>query len=534
MAQKKLSWFARRRGFSGSVARAAAAALLTVAMVAGAAYAPAQEPGFSRHRLRLERELGEILFEDLSGRGSKDVLVVELDRTTRDMLPHLKVFRHDGQDFRPLRSASTPLPPDVAMVGSGKFPFGPGLVLLSPTRLEIWPWRNGRFVSRAALRKAVTSIFVHAGGGLKTGLKWVVDLNGDGFHEIVMPRLDGFQVLRVNKAGRLEAHATLRTRPRSRLWFFLRQNYIAFELPGVHFLDVDGRGWKDVITFNNGLLRVFLLDAKNGGRVVPPLLVRDLRPPAVFEPRAPRDPPMKLVMGKDLNGDGLPDLVFIKNRATDSSFRTATRVLIYFGKRNPVTGLPDFDRKPSQVFASEGFTHPILLDLNHNGLVDMVLVNVEIGFWNAVKAFIARSVTAEAAFYPMEKHGRYPVQPKELVDYSVTFSLGRFSHQPITAFADLNSDGLPDLLLSENKESLGIHWGLREGVWDSDYDYLLEDFLPINTKGLRVVELDGDGRDDLVLLYRRPDIRQMPEIDRKITVLLSRFPKKGRELARSP
>ena len=117
------------------------------------------------------------------------------------------------------------------------------------------------------------------------------------------------------------------------------------------------------------------------------------------------------------------------------------------------------------------------------------------------------------------------VKPNDVVDYSVKFSLGRFSHQPLTSFGDFNGDERPDLLLSVDKNRLGIHWGQAGAVWNDDHDFLIEDFLPIRANGLRVTDIDGDGRDDLIFSYNRNDIRQMPEMNRKFTVLLSRFPK---------
>ncbi len=125
-------------------------------------------------------------------------------------------------------------------------------------------------------------------------------------------------------------------------------------------------------------------------------------------------------------------------------------------------------------------------------------------------------------------------EPDDVVDYSVKFSLGRFSHQPISTFGDFNGDGRPDLVLSVSKEGLGIHWGLEDDFWDNDYDFLLEDFLPTRGKGVRVADLDGDGRDDLIFVYNRNDIRQMPEVNHKFTVLLSRFGTPKQKIAGSP
>lgn len=286
-----------------------------------------------------------------------------------------------------------------------------------------------------------------------------------------------------------------------------------------------------MVAYVDGLVQVFYLDDKPGAKARGPDQQFDLQPARPFDPKKPRDPALKLVAAEDLNGDGLLDIVGTKQAATDSAMNTNTRVLVYYGRSDPQKGGFTLSSKPDQVFVSEGFTHPILVDINGDGSTDLALVNVEIGFWTFIKNLITRTVNAETAFYFMRAKGRYPRQPSEVVDYSVNFSLGRFSHQPLTAFGDFNRDGRPDLLLSTDKDGLGIHWGLAGGVWDDDYDYLIKDFLPIRGKRVRVGDIDGDGRDDLIFVYNRDDIRQMPEVNRKFTVLLSRFASPRQKIA---
>jgi hypothetical protein len=493
-----------------------------------------QERQYTHFRLPLTREMGELYPFDLTGDGRSELLVVELDRTARDARPYLTVFGLRGERFERIEGASAPLPPDLAMVGAGRFPFGPGLVLLTPEGLEVRPWREGRFRGEQSSLLRVESMFVKRGGELKAGVEWIVDLDGDGFHEIVVPRLDGCEEVRLTGEGAPRRHALLRTRSASRLWFYLRERFVAYQLPVIRFLDTDGAGWKDLVAFQEGLVQVFHLSAAAQGTREADLEF-DLQPPHPFDPKKPWDPPLKLVRAEDLNGDGQLDLVFTKFAATDSALNTNTRVLIYYGRNEGQPGALRLSHKPDQVFASQGFSHPILADLNRDGRTDLALVNVEIGFWNAVKALIARTVTAETAFYVMPEGGRYPQDPTDVVDYSVKFSLGRFAHRPISTFADLNGDGHPDLLLSADKDGLGIHWGRAGSFWDGSHDVLLEDFLPTKPARVRVADLDGDGRDDLIFLYNRNDIRQMPEVNHRFTVLLSRFGKpEPKETAGSP
>ena len=546
----------RGRDFGAAAGRAAASpfagrkARVWLAFVLLALLLPvwpprAQEATFVRHRLPIGKEIAEFYHFDLTENGHQELLVVELDRGVRNPVPHLTVYVRKGKDYVPVPDAAGLLPADLAMLGVGRFPFGPGLVLLVPHRLEIWPWREGRFVPDAAIVMDVESIYVQAGGnfgnvyvgpvaGGRTGLEWLVDFNGDGFHEIVVPRLDGLEILKVDASGALKRHVRLLTRSKSRLWFYLRENFMAYNIPAVRFLELNQAGWKDVVAYSDGLLRIFYLEEQPQRRVRMPDVVRDLQPPKPFDPKAPRDPPLKLVRAEDLNADGSLDLVFLKVSAADSAVSTSSRVIIYYGAQEQGGKSFALADKPDQVFAAEGFAHPILVDINGDGRTDLALVNVEIGFWTMVKALIARTVSAETAFYLMPKTGRYPREPDDVVDYSVKFSLGRFSHQPITTFGDFNGDGRPDLVLSVNKESLGIHWGLVDDFWDNDYDFLLEDFLPTRAKGVRVADLDGDGRDDLIFVYNRNDIRQMPEVNHKFTVLLSRFGTPKQKMAGSP
>jgi len=285
------------------------------------------------------------------------------------------------------------------------------------------------------------------------------------------------------------------------------------------------------------MINVFPLGA--AGRNQPALRL-DFQPPKPFDPKGPEDPPLRLVMAKDLDQDGLFDLVFAKNSATDSTFRTSTRILVHYGQNRESgesgekaknSALPHFNLKPDQVFVSEGFTFPIFLDLNSDQRTDMVLVNVEVGFWNAVKAFIARSVTAQAAFYLMPAQGRFTQQPNKLVDYTVTFTLGRDTHKPLAVFGDFNGDGRPDLLLSKDKETLGLHWGQPDGLWQGDPDAKITGAFPVHQRDMLVEDLDGDGRDDLILRLGRRDYRQMPEMNGKFAVMMSRFPFPKRKVA---
>lgn len=487
------------------------------------AVAGAQEGAHVRQfSVPVAHELEQLYTADLDGDGLEDLVAVGVDQTSREPESYLQVFRQRVAGFTEVATARDRLPAHLALAGVGRFPQGPGLVLLTPGRVSVWFWDGARFDPGSAVSLPVESVFPAPPGVIKGDVDWLRDADGDGHDELIVPQFDGFLLVRMSPHGWLERHARLRMHTRAWVLDYFRRRYVAYDLPAFELINVDGRGWKDLVVYNDGLVQVFLLDAQRVLAEREPDLEQDLQPPGPFDPNAPWDPPLLLIGLRDLNRDGIPDLVASKNDAATTELNTSTRILVFYGRQEP--GVPlRFNDTPDQVYASEGFTLPILDDINADGAIDLALVNVEITFWNSIKALIARSVTADAAFYLMPEDGAYRREPDNLVSYSVSFSLGRFNHQPIAAFGDLNGDGLPDLLLSVDKERLGVHWGRRDDVWDDDPDEVIQGRLPTLVKRLRLRDLNGDGRDDLLMVYDRTDMRQMPDTVGTFTVLLSRY-----------
>ncbi len=479
--------------------------------------------GFQRHRIPLQYEFAALYPFDLDGDGRMELVLLEADPGKSRQPPYyLRVFRQTASGFQALESAEARLPRRIRLAGVGRFANGPGLAMLTTERLVIWPWVSGRFDSRRAIGLPMGSIFRDSAGPLHPDVEWIRDLNRDGRSELIVPGFDALTVIREGENG-LVRHARLKLQGRSRIRHIFRRRVFSYDFPEIVFSDVDGNGWEDITVYLNGLVRVFLLADRSLDGAVTPAVEVDLQPPRPFDPQEPWDPPLYLIKGEDLNADGRVDLVFSQSTATDSRINSRTSILLHYGGKGSSGAPISFSKKPDQVYLSKGMVLPFLLDINQDDRKDLVIVNVEMGFWNFIKALITRKVSAEAAFYLMDPGGRYPSQPFTLETYDVTFSLGHFDHRPITTFGDLNGDGLPDLLLSVDAETLGIHWGRKGGVWEDDTDEEWQDHIPIHPRRVGVHDLNGDGRDDLLFFYNRDDIRQMPAVDKSITVLISRF-----------
>ena len=75
----------------------------------------------------------------------------------------------------------------------------------------------------------------------------------------------------------------------------------------------------------------------------------------------------------------------------------------------------------------------------------------------------------------------------------------------IVTTADLDGDGRKDLVIRTAPDTLSVHRGTASGVWEKE-----PALVPIPPMGTSpdvegyAADLTGDGKDDLVLLYRAP------------------------------
>lgn len=475
------------------------------------------------HVLPLEREMGTVRLIDLDDDGSKELLVLEGDRDSREYRLRVAVYTLREGKYVRLSRASAELPAGVSAVDVGRFSFGKALIFISPNRVHLWPWREDVFDEQTRLEWEVAGVMPLRMRNLRARYPLLHDLNEDGRDELVLPTLAGGQVWGESAQGEWTLRAQLQLHsygdiahvPYSGNWY-LWHNLI---IP--HVLNADGQGWRDIALFDEGLLTIFSLGAEGRLDLEADPMRFDFQPPQLFDPQKPEDPSLKLIRAEDLNGDKQMDLVFSKTRQGNSVLDARTLILVHYGKQS--AGKLSYTKQADQVFVGEGFALPLILDLNGDGLLDLVSVNVEAGFWNFVRGLISRTIVGEAGFYPMGKDGRYPKRPSALRSYQVNFSLGRRTHQPIFAFGDLNGDGWPDLLLSRAKNKLGVHWGQQNEFWSKKPNETLKIDLPTRRNHIWVEDVNHDRRDDLVLIYLRGDIRLLPHRNKQFLVLQSMF-----------
>jgi hypothetical protein len=233
----------------------------------------------------------------------------------------------------------------------------------------------------------------------------------------------------------------------------------------------------------------------------------------------------------DFDADGTPDLV---NAVTTNDsgayvfFRTPPPAL---ANATPTAPAAPLDLRPARgSIRLKGFQLPIEFpDLDGDGRPDVVVTTIDVDGSNVTRAVLRGRVVAKTrAFVNRSAKGAefFAPTPDAVVEseigvqilFTYSGSIDVKRSFTILTTADLDGDGRKDLVIRSGPETLAVYRGAAEGVWASSPTELS---IPAVGKSPDVEgyagDLDGDGKDDLVLLYRAP-----PGGSDRTVVLLSR------------
>lgn len=469
-------------------------------------------PGPSSRRemlLRTEGSLDGKTLSDFDGDGLLDILV------TSGRKYHLFLQRQEG--FRPEPDQTGPFDPSAVIYDAGDVT-GDGaseIVLLTPEGFSTLSLEEGRFPSRGASFIEEGSLFHRPTPTVLHERDFLQDLDGDGLEDLLLPVSLGVRVLRQVTPGKFERGEELRVPlgaavnlGRDRLG---AQVVSAFWLPEVHPGEYTGDGRIDLGVVVGEALWVFAADEE--GTLSP---TAERRIPI----RAPKsgggggggggekgifqvDYQLPLAV-KEINGDPFPDFI------TSHVGRGSTHIFLGSPTRKEL-------RTPSQIVKVDGFTLlNSIQDLDGDGAGDLIIASVpKIGLWGALKIFITRSITVDARVYYNRGRRLFPLVPDYSREVEVSI-VARKGHRVgfgtgliATATGDLDGDGIKDLVLRTGEKRLGVFPGRkRAGFADRPSEEIR---LVSGDAGEHQVvipttrDLNGDGRDDLLLYYRSWD-----------------------------
>ena len=215
------------------------------------------------------------------------------------------------------------------------------------------------------------------------------------------------------------------------------------------------------------------------------------------------------VTATDLDGDGRCDMVVTKM----SGGVAQTKTLVFIYMRRPDGG---FNKKPGQTIITEGVIGPRILDMDGDGRKDIVLPSVRMGLNNFINMLTSKQINMNIGIYLQDKNGRYPVQPTKVK--AVTFKLdvsnmGK-NARPVMAFGKFGNSRGYGLVVASKEERVSVYLPDRYSVLGDNPAVNLSVKAPSE---MELVDMNGDGADDIVMSYRR-----VAENAREVDVFLSK------------
>ncbi|MCL1139438.1 FG-GAP repeat domain-containing protein [Shewanella pneumatophori] len=211
---------------------------------------------------------------------------------------------------------------------------------------------------------------------------------------------------------------------------------------------------------------------------------------------------------KDLNDDGVSDMVIRYTKST-GVFDRVNDYEIYLGEaKNDKISFP---KKPNSVVRAEGtLTGLEFVDIDSDNKDEVLVAGFDIGVSQVVGALLSGSIDQDVHLFKMDENGHFNDESNVTKEVELNFSLSSGqSGSPVVKLADLNGDGLKDLLLSEDESTLKIYLGKPGKDLFSRNAQEHELALPVEGGMLMVDDLNDDGREDLLIKYGRQDDKSL-------------------------
>jgi hypothetical protein len=210
----------------------------------------------------------------------------------------------------------------------------------------------------------------------------------------------------------------------------------------------------------------------------------------------------------DVDGDGIGDLYGGKSARQGVSDFSSSLVL-YFGD-----GSLNFEGEPDWKADVQGMSQGHWIDLDGNGRRELVLPVVSLGIADIIRILISKNVKVQFYFYFVPETREIPQEPDFVKEVTLEVGLEEGGEAQIVDFeGDYNGDGRKDMVVATEKDELSVFLG-KEPSKGELFERRPEEKIPVQTFGhFDALDLNGDGRDDMILYYRaNPKMRSRAAI----------------------
>jgi len=343
-------------------------------------------------------------------------------------------------------------------------------------------------------------------------LDFAKDLNGDGRDDILLQDFEGYHLLIQNEDG-FDAPLFLPFPVEMRVGGqpFYDQEAPRYHSFPVYNLDMTLDGRNDIAFLKDRIIHVF--PQVEGGQfsttgqtidlpmdIVGNSMKEFLEAEEASSNRA-NFTENRIFKIQDMDGDKRPDILTLQEKAEGTFDRKATYA-IHFGRDSE--GRLSFNADADTDLTIEGFSlFQDVEDVNGDGQFESITASNEIGIGKIVSALLTGSTKFDLNIHELDTDKRFNANPslKKKLRLDFEFSSGSVS-VPAVKLADLNGDGLKELILDDEKEGLLIFTQSGEGglVFSrSSVEYKVN--LPKDGQLVQVEDIDDNGREDLIIHF---------------------------------
>lgn len=218
----------------------------------------------------------------------------------------------------------------------------------------------------------------------------------------------------------------------------------------------------------------------------------------------------------DIDGDGVADLVINREQLADALERNNS-FRIHFG-RSGEQGL-SFSAEPDTFITTD--TSPIdvvIDDFNSDGRKDFYIPSTHFGVGTIIRVLLRGSANLDIDFYLLNEKRQYPQKAGFRQQATIDVSIGNFRYDmPLFQLADVQGNGHKTLLVGEGRTELRSYAPDSERLFSRRSSRTKMD-LPRDARKVRVMDLTGNGKDDLVLPF---DIQEAENLRNQLHLLLN-------------
>ncbi|OQX95013.1 hypothetical protein B6I21_07650 [candidate division KSB1 bacterium 4572_119] len=245
---------------------------------------------------------------------------------------------------------------------------------------------------------------------------FVRDITNDGKAEVLVPQFNNYLIYSVDDTSGWQNPSRLRIRTKTDIGVFnrLSVNYQSLDL---NFADCNSDGSADIIARDEDIFYIFY-QQENGAFPRNPDMTFDMK----FKDTEKSNEEINVHTLKDINGDGLLDMLATKISASESILNPQSQIQIYLGKKNSNRL---FSLKPDQIIISSGVHfEEQLLDFNNDKKMDLAMPSIKLGLMRIIKMLLTKSATIGIKIYQMNEQGLYPESPDLEKKLTLSFSFG--------------------------------------------------------------------------------------------------------------